>query len=267
MTFRSNIELTANKNNSRLCVGLDPQKEHLPPGFNVLEYNKAIIEATADLVCCYKPNLAFYEALGTTGYQILQKTIKHIPAGIPVIGDAKRGDIGNTAKAYAVSLFNQFGFDAVTLNPYMGFDSIEPFISYTNKGLFILCCTSNPGAKDLQMVKVMRTNLPLCELVAYKAVEWNKHGNIGLVIGATHPQQLSRIRQIANDLLLLIPGVGIQGGNLESAVRYGGRNIIISASRSILNASNGPDFALYSRKAAENLRKQINNELAKQNQG
>jgi orotidine-5'-phosphate decarboxylase len=262
MKFTAKLLNASRKNQSWLCIGLDPDPE-LMPGVGVLQFNKAIIEATCDLVCAYKPNLAFYEALGAEGLTILEKTVKYVPGDIPVIGDAKRGDIGNTARAYARALFSVLGFDAATVNPYLGFDSIEPFINYQDKGVFILCRTSNPGASDFQS---LRTNgLPLYEAVAQKAKEWNIYGNIGLVVGATYPEELKRVRSICPEMPLLIPGIGTQGGDLASAVGYGvdtrGEKAIINVSRQILYASTEKDFAQAARNVAEKIRKQINSYL------
>ena len=259
MKFTDKLLNASRKNQSWLCIGLDPDPE-LMPAVDVLQFNQAIIEATSDLVCAYKPNLAFYEALGTQGLAILEKTVKNVPGDIPVIGDAKRGDIGNTAKAYAKALFSVLGFDAATVNPYLGFDSIEPFISYQDKGVFILCRTSNKGATDFQN---LRTNgLPLYETVAHKAQEWNIHGNIGLVVGATYPEELKKVRSICPEMPLLIPGIGAQGGDLASAVGYGvdarGEKAIINVSRQILYASKEKDFAQAARNVAEKIRQQIN---------
>jgi orotidine-5'-phosphate decarboxylase len=230
------------------------------PTADVLQFNKAIIDSTCDLVCAYKPNLAFYEALGTEGLTILEKTVKYVPGDIPVIADAKRGDIGNTARAYAKALFSVLAFDAATVNPYLGFDSLEPFINYQDKGVFILCRTSNRGATDFQD---LHTNgLPLYEAVAQKAQEWNIHGNIGLVVGATYPEELKRVRSICPEMPLLIPGIGAQGGDLASAVGYGvdarGEKAIINVSRQILYASKEKDFARAARNVAEKTRNQIN---------
>jgi len=233
------------------------------PRIEALQFNKAIIEATCDLVCAYKPNLAFYEALGTEGLAILEKTIKCVPGHIPVIGDAKRGDIGNTAKAYAKALFSILGLDAATVNPYLGYDSIEPFINYQDKGVFILCRTSNKGATDFQDLRT--DGLPLYEAVAKKAQEWNIHGNIGLVVGATYPEELKKVRSICPEMPLLIPGIGAQGGDLASAVGYGvdarGEKAIINVSRQILYASKERDFAQAARNTAEKIRNQINSYL------
>jgi len=264
MKFTDKLLNASRKNKSWLCIGLDPDPE-LMPGTDVLEFNKAIIEATSDLVCAYKPNLAFYEALGIEGLAILEKTVKHVPDGIPVIGDAKRGDIGNTAKAYARALFSVWGFDAATVSPYLGFDSIEPLVSYEDKGIFILCRTSNKGALDFQSLTT--DGSPLYEIVAQKAKQWNTRGNIGLVVGATFPEELKKVRSICPDMPLLIPGIGAQGGDLASAVSYGvdakGENAIINVSRQILYASGGKDFARAARKMAEKIRGQINDYVSR----
>lgn len=237
------------------------------PKIKVLDFNKAVIEATADLVCAYKPNFAFYEVLGIDGLNSLQKTIEFIPDHIPVIGDAKRGDVGNTAKAYAKALFNTFGCDATTVNPYLGFDSIEPFLQYKDKGVFILCRTSNPGALDFQSLKCT-SDLPLYEIIARKAKEWNIHGNIGLVAGATYPEEIKQIRQLCPEMPLLIPGVGTQGGDLALAVKYGadakGKKAIVNISRQIIYASRGNDFAQAARHAATEFRNQINHLISAQ---
>ena len=259
MRFTDKLLNISRKNNTLLCIGLDPDPE-LMPGVDVLEFNKAIIEATSDLVCAYKPNLAFYEALGSEGLAILEKTVRYVPGDIPVIADAKRGDIGNTARAYARALFSIFGFDAATVNPYLGFDSIEPFINNQDKGVFILCRTSNPGATDFQ--NLCTNGVPLYEVVAQKAREWNIYGNIGLVVGATYPEELKRVRSICPEMPLLIPGIGAQGGDLAAAVRYGadarGQKAIISVSRQILYASQDKDFARAARNTAREIRTQIN---------
>jgi orotidine-5'-phosphate decarboxylase len=260
MPFVSKLVDATRKNKSLLCIGLDPDPD-LMPKVDILAFNKAIIDATDDLVCAYKPNLAFYEALGIEGLTILEKTVAYIPGDIPIIGDAKRGDIGNTAKAYAHALFSILGFDAATVNPYLGFDSIEPFISYQDKGVFILCRTSNPGARDFQDLRG-NSGSSLYETVAHKAKEWNVYGNIGLVVGATYPDELKKIRSICREMCLLIPGIGVQGGDLASAVKYGvdaqGEKAVINVSRQILYASRERDFAQAARNTAERIRNQIN---------
>jgi len=258
--FISKLANASQKNRSWLCIGLDLDPD-LMPKVKPLAFGRAIIDATHDLVCAYKPNLAFYEALGIEGLAILEKLAEYIPSDIPVIGDAKRGDIGNTAKAYARALFSTFGFDAATVNPYLGFDSIEPFLSYQDKGVFVLCRTSNPGASDFQDLR-SGAGFSLYEEVARKAKEWNVHGNIGLVVGATYPEELRKIRSICPEMPFLIPGIGAQGGDLASAVNYGmdakGEKAIIAVSRQIIYASKERDFAEAARSMAEKMRQQIN---------
>jgi orotidine-5'-phosphate decarboxylase len=264
VTFIDKLTQVSRKNQSLLCVGLDPDPRQIPEKTNILDFNKAIIEATSDLVCTYKLNFAFYEALGNSGFDVLKKTVEHIPDHIPVIGDAKRGDIGNTAKAYAVSIFDNFNFDATTVNPYLGFDSLEPFIQYHDRGIFVLCRTSNTGAADFQSIrsKVDGDDIALFEIVAKKVSQWNTYGNLGLVVGATYPDELKLVRQLHPDMHLLIPGIGAQGGDLEATVRYGvdaqGEKAIINSSRQILYASRGDDFAQAARKATSELREHIN---------
>lgn len=271
MDFQEKAAAACQRNGTLVCVGLDADPKLIPPGVGVLDFNKAIIDATSDLVCAYKPNLAFYEALGRDGWEILKKTVEYVPKDVAVIGDGKRSDIGNTAKCYAAALFDFFGFDAVTVNPYMGFDSLEPFLEYRGKGVFILCRTSNKGALDFQSLLCTPVSpdpgaeparRPLFEIVAEKARQWNKYGNTGLVVGATYPEELRRIRQLCPDMWLLIPGVGTQGGEVETTVKYGvdqhGSRAIINSSRQILYASKGADFAAAARNAAMQLRSQIN---------
>jgi len=264
MGFFSEIAETVKRNHSLLCVGLDPDVTLMPPGVSIFDFNKAIIDATADLVCCYKPNLAFYEAEGVKGWDILKQTVEYVPEGIPIIADAKRGDIGNTAKAYAKAIFDELIFDAVTVNPYLGFDAIEPFLNYKDKGVFVLCRTSNKGAADFQGLKLgfEGKEMPLYQAVAKKTSEWNKVGNVGLVVGATYPDELKTLRMAYPEMPFLIPGVGAQGGDLKLAVRYGmdnrGGSIIINSSRQILYASMGKNFADAARKAALTLRDEIN---------
>ena len=263
MNFLEKLTEATERNNSLLCIGLDPDPELMPAKVDVFKFNKAIIDATSDLVCAYKLNLAFYEALDG-GIDGMKRTIKYVPDNIPVIGDAKRGDIGNTAKAYARAIFDIFNFDAATVNPYLGFDSVEPFIERWDRGVFILCRTSNPGAVDFQNLRLQTEHeqFPLFEIVALRAAQWNKHANIGLVVGATYPEELKLIRHSHPEMLLLIPGIGAQGGDLASAVRYGvdaqGRKAIISSSRQIIYASPGKDFAPAARHAASSLKEQIN---------
>ncbi|MFC1957835.1 orotidine-5'-phosphate decarboxylase [Chloroflexota bacterium] len=268
MNFIEKITNAARKNKSLLCVGLDPDPALMPDKISVFEFNKAIIDATSDLVCAYKPNFAFYEALGNEGLDALKRTADYMPESIPAIADAKRGDIGNTAKAYARAIFSHFNFDATTVSPYLGFDSIEPFIQYRDKGVLILCRTSNAGATDFQDLRCQMedSQRPLFEIVALKASQWNKYGNIGLVIGATYPEELRLIRQSHPDMPLLIPGIGAQEGDLALTVSNGvdaqGEKAIISSSRQIIYASRGKDFAEAARQAALSLRDQINHHLS-----
>lgn len=268
MTFLEKLTKATRNNKSLLCIGLDPDPERMPDGAGVFEFNKAIIDATSDLVCAYKPNTAFYEALGNYGLDALKRTVDYIPEDIPVIVDAKRSDIGNTAKAYARAIFDILNCDATTVNPYLGFDSIEPFIQYRDKGIFILCRTSNAGAVDLQSLICQwdNSNRPLFEIVALKASQWNIYGNIGLVVGATYPQELRLIRQEHPELPLLLPGIGAQGGDLALTVSYGvnasGEKAIINSSRQIIYASRDKNFASAARDAALTLRDQINQHIS-----
>jgi orotidine-5'-phosphate decarboxylase len=268
LNFTEKLAEAVNKNRSLLCIGLDPDPALMPEKLGIFEFNKAIIDATADLVCAYKPNIAFYEAFGSSGLDDLKRTRDYIPVGIPVIIDAKRGDIGNTARAYARGLFEYFNFDAATASPYLGYDSLEPFIEYADKGVFVLCRTSNSGAVDFQSLNCEGENgkKPLFEIVAAKVNQWNTRGNLGLVVGATYPEELQRIRQDYPDMPLLIPGIGAQGGELSPVVSYGvdagKQRTIINSSRQILYASKGKDYAQAARRVAEDLRDRINGFLA-----
>jgi orotidine-5'-phosphate decarboxylase len=250
--FRDKLLTASRRNDSLLCVGLDVDPRLVPPSLLdrpgwIERFNRGIIEATSDLVCAYKPNLAFYEALGLEGWEGLRRTLAAIPPDIPVIGDAKRGDVGSTSEAYAQALFDELGFDAATISPYVGLEGLQPFLRYDGRGLLVLCKTSNPGSGDFQdlMVEWRGQRLPLYEVVARRVVEWNGPGSsqCGLVVGATYPSQLKEIRALAPDLPILIPGVGAQSGSLEEAVRLGadarGELAIVSISRSILYAQDG----------------------------
>lgn len=265
MTFLEKLLETSRRNSSWLCVGLDPdsgilpsclEKEANPP----LEFCRQIIGATKDLVCAYKPNIAFFEILGEAGWSTLREVIDSVPKGIPVILDAKRGDIGNTARMYAKAYFEGLGVDAVTVNPYMGTDSIAPFLDYQGKTSFILCLTSNPSAAEFQGRELAER--PLYYGVAEMANSLNRGGNCGLVVGATKPEQLQQLRQLCPELPFLIPGVGAQGGDLELTVKYGsdkqGNLAIVNISRAILYASSEADFAASARHRAEFFRDQLN---------
>ncbi len=275
-TFLERLDVACNARQSLVCVGLDPDPA-LMPVEDVFSFNKAIVDATHDLVCAYKPNLAFYEALGLDGLRALEQTIQHIrrasPAAI-LIADAKRGDIGNTAAAYAKALFEVWGFDAATVNPYLGGDAVEPFLAHSDRGAFILCRTSNPGAQDFQDMMVASpgdTPRPLYQEVALRAKEWNRRGNVGLVVGATYPRELEQVRLLCPDTPFLIPGIGSQAGDLEQSVHLGvdarGRRAIINSSRGIIYASRGRDFAEAARNATIKLRDAINATLALEGHG
>lgn len=225
-----------------------------------MEFCRQIIDATRDMVCAYKPNIAFFEVLGEAGWSTLREMIDSIPEGIPVILDAKRGDIGNTARMYAKAYFDGLGVDAVTVNPYMGTDSIAPFLEYQGKTAFILCLTSNPSAAEFQERELVEK--PLYYQVAEMANSLNRGGNCGLVVGATKPQKLRELRDLCPDLPFLIPGVGAQGGDLELTVEYGsdnqGNSAIVNISRAILYASGEADFAASAKDRAEFFRDQLN---------
>lgn len=262
MAFADKLERAAERNRSLLCVGLDPDPALIPRD-DIAGFLTSVIDATSDLVCAYKANVAFYEQLGEHGYAALRAALAAVPDGIPVIGDAKRGDVGHTAEAYARALFNELGFDAVTVNPYLGGDAVAPFTSRADRGVFIVCRTSNPGARDLQDLTVTADGetLPLYQAVAAAARRWDTHGNVGLVAGATYPDELRALRRLCPDMLFLIPGVGAQAGDLAAAVRAGidarGAGIIVNASRAVLYASRGRDFAEATRREALGLRDAI----------
>ena len=266
MNFEQKIEAAVDRNNSLVCVGLDTVPDKIPEGVDdILSFNMAIIDATKDLVCAYKPNSAFYEASEQIGYQALKGTceyIKETAPGIPIIFDYKRGDIGNTNSGYIKSAFDNLNADAVTINPYMGRESLQPYLDVEDKGIIVLCRTSNPGAGEFQDLHV--EDKKLYQVVAeHVSQEWNQNGNCALVAGATNPEDVAKIREIVgDDMLLLVPGIGAQGGEVEKTVRAGvnknGRGIIVNSSRGIIYASNGPDFAEAARKATISLRDEIN---------
>ncbi len=265
MSFISKLRNAQRTNNSLLCIGLDTDPAKIPSflrayGNPQLEFNRRIIEATKDLVCAYKLNVAFYEAAGEIGWYSLGQTLLKVPPHIVSIGDAKRGDIGNSSERYAKTYLETYRFDAVTVSPYMGRDSIAPFLGSRDQAVFILALTSNPGAKDFQYLSV--DGRPLYEHVVEKSLTWSDQKNIGYVVGATRPEELKAIRDLAPGAPLLIPGVGAQGGSLEDAVQYGtdknGELAIINASRSIIYASTGEGFAQAARAEAMKLRDAMN---------
>jgi orotidine-5'-phosphate decarboxylase len=266
--FIEKLNACAKKNRSMLCVGLDPALERLPAGIprsakGVLEFNLAIIEATQKHVCAYKPNAAFYESLGAAGHRVLKATIDAVPEHIPVILDAKRGDIGNTARQYAISAFEKYGADAVTLSPYLGGDSLEPFLQYSDRGIIILCRTSNPGGADFQNL-TLKNGKPLYMEVARRCKEWNKKwGNVAVVVGATAPKELARVRKVIGDQMpVLLPGIGAQGGDAEAALKAGlgstPASVVVNASRGVIFASDKSDYAQAAARAADLLRKSLN---------
>ena len=267
MGFMQALRARWEQADSLVCVGLDPEPAKFPPRLAdepdaIFNFCREIVDATAQYVCCFKPQIAHFAALGEEG--ALQRLIAHVHAahpGIPVILDAKRGDIGSTAQHYAAEAFDRFGADAVTANPYLGRDSLQPFLDRADKGVVILCRTSNPGARDLQDLVV--EGRPLYQHVAEKiARDWNGNGNCLLVTGATWPQELASVRALVGDMPFLVPGVGAQGGDVASVVANGktadGGGLLVSSSRAILYAGNGEDFADAARAAAQALRDEIN---------
>ena len=239
MTFWRKLEASIRKRDSLLCVGLDPRPNRIPARYaTVADFNRAIIDATADLACIYKPNIAFYEALGEEGLRALRDTLDYIPDDIPVLLDAKRNDIATTASAYARGAFEHWGVDAITVNPYLGADGVAPFLAYEDKGVFVLCKTSNPSAGEVQ--DWSQDGEPLYRHVAQLAKGWAGSGELGLVIGATYPDAIADVRAQWASAWFLVPGVGAQGGELEAVLRAGlrpdGMGVIVNSSRGILYA-------------------------------
>ena len=267
--FTTKLAASSEASRSLLCVGIDPDPKLAPPSVVaqpdwVARFALGIVEATADLACAFKPNLAFFEALGDDGYRGLRALMAALPKDRLSIGDAKRGDVGSTAAAYARALFEVWGFDAATVNPYLGWDSLEPFLGYQDRGTIVLCKTSNPGSGDLQDLRTTweGRDMPLYQVVARQAVGRNGARNLGLVVGATYPQQLAHVRELAPDMPILVPGVGTQQGDLEAAVAAGldvqGGGILVNASRSVIYASTGDDWQAVARAAALDLRDRVN---------
>ncbi len=264
--FHSQLAAASAAAESLVCVGLDPEIERFPAHLRdrtdaILAFNRAIIAATADLVCAYKPQIAHYAAAGAEDQ--LQDTLRYIrqrAPGVPIILDAKRGDIGSTAEKYAREAFERYRADAVTINPYLGRDSAEPFLQYADKGIVILCRTSNAGSGEFQNLQVGERKL--YQIVAERvAGEWNSRGNCLLVVGATYPGELADIRARTGEMTFLVPGVGAQGGDVDEAVRNGrakqGAGLVINSSRGILYAGSGEDFAAAARHATLDLRAAI----------
>jgi orotidine-5'-phosphate decarboxylase len=267
MRFVQRLERAWASADTLLCVGLDPDPARLPEQLAgstnpMFEFGRAIVDATADLVCAFKPQIAYYAAARAENQ--LELTIAHIRQhhpGIAVILDAKRGDIGSTAKMYAREVFERYQADAVTVNPYLGFDALAPFLEYSDKGVIVLCRTSNPGAREVQDIE--SKGRPLYQIIAEKAArDWNANGNVLLVVGATYPGELAQIRAIVGDMPILVPGIGAQGGDVAAVVANGatagGTGLIISASRAVLYAGSGEDYAGAARSAAQKLRDEIN---------
>ncbi|MGP1678566.1 MAG: orotidine-5'-phosphate decarboxylase [Burkholderiales bacterium] len=267
MKFIHRLRRASSAQRTLLCVGLDPDPARLPGqlaafAHPIFEFGRAIVDATADLVCAFKPQIAYYAAARAEDQ--LEMTIAHIrrhyPA-IPVILDAKRGDVGSTAAMYAREAFQRYQADAVTVNPYLGFDSLQPFLDYADKGVIVLCRTSNPGARDVQ--DLVSGGRKLYQLIAEKAArDWNANANVLLVVGATYPRELGEIRAIVGDMPILVPGVGAQGGDVAAVLANGstadGNGLIISSSRAVLYAGSGSDYAQAARAAALKLRDEIN---------
>ena len=272
MNFVAALETRWQQANSLVCVGIDPEPARFPVKFAadpdaIFNFCRDIVDATAQYACCFKPQIAHFAAHAAE--DSLQRLIAHIHVqypDIPVILDAKRGDIGSTAQHYAAEAFDRFAADAVTANPYLGRDSVQPLLDRADKGVVILCHTSNPGAADFQDLQVADENgrqRPLYQHVAETvARHWNGHGNCALVVGATWPEQLREVRAIVGDMPLLIPGIGAQGGDVDAVVKHGrnvdGTGLMVSSSRAILYASQGDDYAEAAALAANALREQIN---------
>lgn len=270
LPFNQRLTQCQQETGSRLCSGIDPDVRKLPAHLpkdadGVYQFCSAILKATNEHVCSYKFNSAFFEVLGSEGIAVLKQLCEEVPSQILTIYDVKRGDIGNTAKQYAYAAFDTLNMDAVTVNPYMGYDAVEPFIRDPVRGAFILCLTSNPGSSDFERLE-LTTGETLYKEVARKSVEWNANDNVGLVVGATQAESLGEIRAIAGALPILAPGVGAQGGDLEVVLDVGldsdGYGIIVPVSRGILFAESGEHFAEAAGEQAKQYKKSINRALS-----
>lgn len=268
MDFVSSLQAAWQQSESMLCVGLDPDPSRLPAHLSgrpdaVLAFCREIVDATAQFACAFKPQIAYFAAARAEDQ--LEELIGHVHRahpGKPVILDAKRGDIGATAEQYAREAFERYRADAVTVNPYMGFDSLEPWLAWRDRGVILLCRTSNPGGSDLQALDVGGERL-FERIARLAAGPWNTSGQLGLVVGATFPAELARVRAIAGDLPLLVPGIGAQGGDVEATVRAGGRRMIVNSSRAILYAGSGEGFAAAAAAAARATRDALREALAR----
>ena len=265
LTFKEKLRASEDRTGSLLCLGLDPEPDLLPAGLDrttggVRRFLASVVDSTAGLCASYKLNLAFYERWGREGGDLLADVIGMLPQGAPLIFDAKRGDVGSTAQAYAHAVFEAWPADAVTVHPYLGYDSIAPFLARREKEVFLLCRTSNPGAQEFQHLRA--DGEAIYRHVARAGVRWDHHGNLGFVVGATAPAELRDVRQIAGDRLLLVPGIGAQGGDLARAVpaalRPDGRGALFAISRTILFASGGSDYGRAAARAAEHYRDAVN---------
>ncbi len=265
MDFLQKLDAAVEKNNSLLCVGLDPDESKLPVSQkSYFEFNKAIIDATASLVCAFKPNVAFYEAKGVEGIEALKQTcgyLKQQHPDIPIILDFKNGDIGNTNSYYTEFAFDYLGVDAITIQPYQGQTALQPFLDRKDKGIIVLCKMSNEGSGEFQDLEVNGRKLFL-EVAENVATKWNTNGNCLLVVGATYPDELAQVRALVSDMTILVPGIGAQGGDIEAILKAGlnanGKGLIINSARDILYASNGDDFAEAARTQATATRDEIN---------
>lgn len=250
---------------SFLCVGLDTDISKIPSHLKnekdpIFTFNKAIIDATINYAIAYKPNIAFYESMGSKGWDSLQRTIEYIPKNIFTIADAKRGDIGNTSEKYAEAFFNNLNFDAITISPYMGKDAVVPYLQYKEKFAILLALTSNPGAMDFQFLQTTIDNKKMYEKVLIRSQRWGSEENMMYVVGATRPETFKEIRELIPNHFLLVPGVGAQGGNLNEVAMYGMNKkcgLIVNASRSIIYASTKSDFALEAAKEAQKIQQQM----------
>jgi orotidine-5'-phosphate decarboxylase len=275
-TFNQQLQSAWASQGSMLCVGFDPDSKRLPPSLQgkpegIFEFCREIADATADLVCSFKPQFAYFASQRAEAQ--LEKLIRHLKdhyPHIPVILDSKRGDIGSTAEHYAMEVFERYGADAVTVSPYMGFDTIEPYLRHKGKGVIVLCRTSNPGGSDLQFLNVSPDGQPLyLHIAKLAAQQWNSSGQISLVVGATFPEEITKVRAIVGDMPLLIPGIGAQGGDIDATVKAGAipnkpdTGMIINSSRAILYASSGSDFAQAARTVALNTRDALRAAAAK----
>lgn len=268
MEFNKRLDQICTKKNSLVCVGLDVDLKKIPECIlnkdeSQLYFSKAIIDATIEYAAAYKINTAFFEAYGTAGWEAMTKIVKYLPDDVIKIADAKRSDIGNTSKMYARAFFDELEFDAITVNPYLGKDAVEPFLENEEKGAFVLCHTTNKGAEDFQ--KFSDGNKKLFEHVAERVKQWNINTNCGLVVGATYPDEMKHVRNLAPELPFLVPGLGAQGGDFELAIKYAttknGKGAIFNFSRSIIFASKEENFAEAAGKQTKQLRDDINNRL------